>query len=67
MALGRSVLVAGDLASGRLMAPFDIHIPATFSYWFVTPAEGPRPREVAFVRSWLAAEFAATQSVDSAE
>ena len=60
MALGRSVLVAGDLASGRLIAPFEISIPATFSYWFVTPLD-PRPRrEVELVRSWLAGEFART-------
>jgi LysR family transcriptional regulator, glycine cleavage system transcriptional activator len=58
MALGRSVLVAGDLASGRLIAPFDISIPATFSYWFVVPLDGERRREVELVRSWLRAEFA---------
>lgn len=60
MALGRSVLVAGDLAQGRLVAPFDIRIPATFSYWFVTPADARPRREIEQVRSWLTAEFAHT-------
>lgn len=58
MALGRSVLVAGDLASGRLIAPFDVSIPATYSYWFVAPRDAPRRREVELVRDWLVAEFA---------
>jgi len=60
MALGRSVLVAGDLAQGRLVAPFDASIPATYSYWFVAPAEARRRREVDLVRTWLMAEFART-------
>jgi LysR family glycine cleavage system transcriptional activator len=60
IALGRSVLVAGDLAGGRLIAPFAISIRATFSYWFVVPAEGGRRPEVDHVRSWLMAEFART-------
>ena len=60
MALGRAALVAGDLAGGRLVAPFAISIPATFSYWFVVPAEGSRRPESALVRSWLMSEFAKT-------
>ena len=60
MALGRSILVAGDLAQGRLVAPFEVSIPATYAYWFVTPADGRRRREVELVRSWLVAEFART-------
>jgi LysR family glycine cleavage system transcriptional activator len=58
MALGRSVLVAADLASGRLVTPFDVVIPATYSYWFVAPTEARQRREVDIVRSWLAARFA---------
>jgi len=60
MALGRSVLVAGDLASGRLIAPFDVGLAATYSYWFVAPRSAPRRREVEQVREWLVAEFART-------
>jgi LysR family glycine cleavage system transcriptional activator len=60
IALGRSVLVADDLKSGRLVAPFGVSMPATFAYWFVAPAEALRRREVECVRSWLVAEFAGT-------
>jgi len=60
MALGRSVLVASDLAQGRLIAPFDVSIPATYSYWFVAPAEARRRSEVDVVRTWLIVEFART-------
>jgi LysR family glycine cleavage system transcriptional activator len=60
MALGRSVLVAGDLAQGRLVAPFDVSLSATYAYWFVAPRDAPRRREVELVREWLVAEFART-------
>ena len=60
IALGRSVLVAHDLASGRLVAPFEVSMKATYSYWFVAPAEALRRKEVKLVGSWLAAEFAQT-------
>ncbi|MGZ8346553.1 MAG: transcriptional regulator GcvA [Allosphingosinicella sp.] len=58
MALGRSVLAANDLAQGRLVAPFDVRIPATFSYWFVTPARSPASPQLDLVRSWLLDAFA---------
>ena len=53
VALGRSVLVADDLAGGRLVAPFDTRISASFSYWFVTPAKAAPSRKVETIRSWL--------------
>jgi LysR family glycine cleavage system transcriptional activator len=53
VALGRSVLVADDLARGRLVAPFDLRIPATFAYWFVTPSHPSLSPRVATIRSWL--------------
>lgn len=58
VALGRSVLVADDLKRGRLVAPFEISIAATYAYWFVAPADALRRREVERVRSWLVEEFA---------
>jgi LysR family glycine cleavage system transcriptional activator len=60
IALGRSVLAAADLANGRLVAPFDVSIPATYSYWFVAPADAFDRAEVALVRAWLIEEFART-------
>jgi LysR family glycine cleavage system transcriptional activator len=59
VALGRSVLVDGEIAQGRLVAPFDVRIPATFSYWIVTPFATPRSRNVEKLRDWLMASFTA--------
>ncbi len=55
-ALGRSLLVADDLADGRLIAPFDIKLDASFSYWFVCPSG--RSNEVSTVSDWIFQEFA---------
>jgi LysR family transcriptional regulator, glycine cleavage system transcriptional activator len=60
VALGRSILVAGDLAQCRLVAPLDLRIPATFSYWFVTPLRRPDSPQLELVRSWLIEAFAET-------
>ena len=35
--LGRSVLVAGDIAAGRLVEPFNTRVPASYAYYFVKP------------------------------
>ncbi|HJO97609.1 MAG: transcriptional regulator GcvA [Rhodospirillales bacterium] len=58
VALGRSVLVADDLAAGRLIKPFDISLPAEFAYYVVCPeADAKRPKVAAF-REWLLDEAA---------
>lgn len=56
VALGRSVLVADDLATGRLIKPFDLELPTQAAYYFVCP-EGSqdRPKVKAF-RDWVTAE-----------
>lgn len=52
-------LVAGEIAAGRLVAPFAISIARSFAYYIVTPeAIADRPAVEAF-RSWLLAEAAA--------
>ncbi len=59
--LGRSVLVADDLAAGRLIKPFDISFPNAYAYWVVCPkADVNRPKVRAF-RSWLLDEAEATR------
>ena len=51
--LGRSVLVADDLAAGRLTKPFDITLPWEYAYWLVCPkASVDRPKVKAF-REWI--------------
>lgn len=57
VALGRSLLVAEDLASGRLIAPFEVGLAASLSYWFVYPATVTPGRSLRFAESWIVAEF----------
>lgn len=53
VALGRSVLVADDLASGRLVKPFDIDLEAEFAYYLVCPdSAANRPKVQAF-KNWV--------------
>lgn len=58
VALGRSVLVADDLAAGRLIKPFELQLPAQSAYYVVCP-EGAqdRPKIKAF-RDWILDEVA---------
>lgn len=58
VALGRSVLVADDLAQGRLVAPFATRLPASYQYWLVSPDAALEHPGLATVREWLLAEFA---------
>lgn len=52
VALARGILVARDLADGRLIAPFAGHLTSGLAYWVVTPGRDPRPA-VARFRTWL--------------
>jgi len=54
--LGRSPIVASELAAGRLVAPFDVVLVSRAAYWIVYPqAVGAQSKMVAF-RDWLLAE-----------
>jgi LysR family glycine cleavage system transcriptional activator len=62
IALGRSALVADDLAAGRLITPFTVTLPAGLAYYVVYPPEAlARPR-VKALRDWLLAEVARGES-----
>jgi len=52
VALARGILVARDLAAGRLVAPFDDYLESGLAYWVVTPDHKPRAT-VARFRTWL--------------
>jgi LysR family glycine cleavage system transcriptional activator len=67
VALGRSVLVDDELTRGRLVAPFATRIPASFSWWFVTPFNVPRSRNVERLHDWLMRAFAPYRSAAAAE
>jgi LysR family transcriptional regulator, glycine cleavage system transcriptional activator len=54
--LGRSALVADELAAGRLVRPFELSLPAGFAYYVVCPPHAlKRPGVKAFC-DWLIAE-----------
>ena len=56
VALGRSVLIGDELASGRLVRPLAIARPSSYAYYAVTTkAARANPRVAAFI-TWLIAE-----------
>lgn len=56
VALGRSVLVADDVAAGRLARPFDISLPAGFAYYVVYPERAADRPNIQALRDWLLGE-----------
>lgn len=65
--LGRSVLVADDLAAGRLVKPFDLSSALIFGYYVIfSPSIAEQPQTIAF-NSWLQQEAKMTVAgLDSA-
>jgi LysR family glycine cleavage system transcriptional activator len=62
VALVGSVLVADDIAAGRLVRPFELSFPLGFAYYVVYPeANAESPRVVTF-RDWLMAEVAGAKT-----
>jgi LysR family glycine cleavage system transcriptional activator len=57
VALGRSVLVADDIANGRLVTPFGVSLEASHAYWFVRPKDMATTRALDDVKAWLIAQF----------
>lgn len=58
VAIGRSVLIAEDLAAGRLVRPFAVGHPADYSYHLVCPPAAVDQPKVAAFRDWLLEEAA---------
>lgn len=56
VALARSALAEGALASGRLVKPFDVSLPAEYAYYLVCPPEHLKRPKVKAFRTWLIAE-----------
>lgn len=59
VALGRSHLVADDLETGKLIQPFETHLPASHMYWFVRPQIAAERDALRAVGAWVKREFAA--------
>jgi LysR family transcriptional regulator, glycine cleavage system transcriptional activator len=55
--LGRTMLVADDLAAGRLVRPFKHALKAFSSFFLVYPPEAIHQRKVKAFRNWLFAEI----------
>lgn len=55
VALGRSVLVRGDLDAGRLVRPFDVALGAEFAYHLVYPPDLENAPKIEVFRNWLLA------------
>jgi LysR family transcriptional regulator, glycine cleavage system transcriptional activator len=62
VALGRSALVADDLASGRLVRPFPFSRPAEYAYFAVLPEGRSRQPRVAAFLAWLEDAARASQA-----
>jgi LysR family transcriptional regulator, glycine cleavage system transcriptional activator len=58
VALGRTMLVADDLAAGRLVRPFEHTVKAASSFYVVYPPESTRQRKVRVFKDWLYSETA---------
>lgn len=57
IALGRSLLAAAALSSGKLVRLFDVEIRSSYSYWFVWNAVSPKAEAIAAFRNWLFGEL----------
>ncbi len=61
VALARSALIGDHLASGRLVRPFDIQLPAEFAYYLVHPARALDHPKVRAFRDWVMREVQADE------
>lgn len=59
VALGRIALIGDDLASGRLVRPFELSLESNIGYYLVMPPDAIRKPKVQAFRAFLLAEAAA--------
>jgi len=62
VALGRSALVADDVAAGLLVIPFELELESNFAYWLVYLEDSLKRPKVRRFRDWIVAEAAAYRS-----
>ncbi|HEY8617418.1 LysR substrate-binding domain-containing protein [Phenylobacterium sp.] len=63
VALASPILFAGEIASGRLVQPFDVTVQMGSTYWLVYPKDRRKTRKIAAFREWLLAAVAADPAV----
>ena len=56
VALARSVLAADEIASGRLVRPFDVDVPAEYAYYLAYPEKSADQSNVMAFREWILEE-----------
>ena len=56
VALGRPSMAAKELASGRLVRPFDLEVPVREAFYLLSPDEGMAHPDAAIFRTWLLAQ-----------
>ena len=54
--------VRDDLASGRLVAPFDLRVPTEGAYFMAWRTDGPVPQRVRDFEAWIAEEAGAVDA-----
>ena len=59
MVIADRQIIAGDLAQGRLVAPFDIDMPSVGAFYFVRPASDAPDARINAFRDWLVDEIGA--------
>jgi LysR family glycine cleavage system transcriptional activator len=59
--VGLLAFVRDDLASGRLVAPFDLRVPTQGGYFMAWRADRPVPQRVKDFESWIAGEAASAR------
>ena len=57
IALGQALIVADDLAAGRLVAPFQFRLPTGFGYYLVCPQTSLGRAKIKAFREWIVAEL----------
>ena len=62
VALGRSVLVGDDLATGVLVKPFELSLPLDFAYYLVYPETAADRPKIAAFRAWIMEEAGRQQA-----
>lgn len=62
VALIGALLVADDIAAGRLVQPFDLRTPRSFSYYLLSRKEDAAQPKVAAFRAWLLEEAQKTRA-----
>jgi LysR family transcriptional regulator, glycine cleavage system transcriptional activator len=66
MAIGRGLVLEEALASGRLVAPFDIRLASRHAYYFACAEGAEEVHKIAMFRRWLLAQVAAATAESGA-